>query len=108
MLTDSRVRSAKPSERPRKLADSYGLYLCVMPNGGRYWRFDYRFGGRRKTLALGIYPDVALGRARERHQEARRQLAEGVDPAVAKQASVTTFEAVARLNRPGKPGGSGV
>lgn len=97
MLTDSQVRSAKPSERPRKLADSYGLYLCVMPNGGRYWRFDYRFSGRRKTLALGIYPDVALGRARERHQEARRQLAEGVDPAVAKQASVTTFETVARL-----------
>jgi hypothetical protein len=59
MLTDIQVRSAKPAERSRKLFDSRGLYLHVMPNGGRYWRFDYSFEGKRKTLALGTYPDVA-------------------------------------------------
>lgn len=96
MLTDSQIRSAKPSDRPQKLADSRGLYLCVMPNGGRYWRFDYRYGGKRKTLALGIYPDVLLATARTRHQEARRLLTEGIDPAAQKQVSIVTFEAVAR------------
>ncbi len=80
MLTDMQVRSAKPSERPRKLFDARGLYLHVMPKGGRYWRFSYRFHGKPKTLALGVYPDVSLAKARARHQEAREQLADGLDP----------------------------
>jgi integrase len=96
MLTDTQVRSAKPSERPRKLFDSGGLYLHVMPSGGRYWRFEYRFDGRKKTLALGVYPDVSLGKARSRHQEARRKLADGVDPGAEKMAAGKTFEVVAR------------
>ena len=58
MLTDIQVRNAKHCERPKKLFDSRGLYLHIMPNGGRYWRFEYRFNGRKKTLALGVYPDV--------------------------------------------------
>lgn len=96
MLSDSLIRSAKPSLHPCKLADSRGLYLQVMPNGGKYWRFDYRFNAKRRTLALGVYPDVPLIRARERHHEARRLLAEGVDPAAARQAVSRDFEAVAR------------
>jgi hypothetical protein len=73
-LTDSQVRGATPSDRPWKLADSRGLYLQVMPNGGRYWRFNYQFDGKQKTLALGVYPDVSLAKARERLQAAREQL----------------------------------
>lgn len=96
MLTETQVRGAKSADRPRKLFDSRGLYLHVMPNGGRYWRFEYRFDGRKKTLALGVYPDVSLGKARARHQDARQLLADGVDPAAKKQASITTFETVAR------------
>lgn len=96
MLTDAQVRSAKPSERPRKLFDARGLYLHVMPNGGRYWRFSYRFHGKPKTLALGVYPDVSLAKARARHQAAREQLADGLDPCAEKQTAGKTFEAVAR------------
>lgn len=96
MLTYSQISSAKPAGKPRKLFDTRGLYLKVMPNGGRYWRFDYQFNGKYKTLALGTYPDVPLARARERHQEARQQLADGVDPGAFKQAVSRDFEAVAR------------
>lgn len=96
MLTYSQISSAKPADKPRKLFDSRGLYLKVMPNGGRYWRFDYQYNGKYKTLALGTYPDVPLVRARERHQEARRLLADGIDPGAAKQAVSRDFEAVAR------------
>ncbi|MGE3600081.1 MAG: tyrosine-type recombinase/integrase [Dehalococcoidia bacterium] len=96
MLTDSQIRNARPSDRPRKLADSRGLYLHLMPNGGRYWRFDYRFNGKRKTLALGVYPDTSLAKARARHLEARERLADGADPAAAKQVLSKDFETVAR------------
>jgi integrase len=96
MLTDSQIRSAKPSDRPRKLTDSRGLYLLLTPNGGRYWRFNYSFDGKYKTLALGVYPDVPLVRARVQHQEARLQLAQGVDPGAEEQVQGKTFEVVAR------------
>jgi hypothetical protein len=96
MLTDSLIRSAKPSQRPQKLSDSGGLHLLVAPNGGRYWRYSYRFNGKQKTLTLGVYPDVRLVQARARHQEARQQLANGVDPAAKKQAAGLIFEVVAR------------
>jgi Arm DNA-binding domain len=96
MLTYSQISSAKPTSKPRKLFDTRGLYLKVMPNGGRYWRFDYQFNGKYKTLALGTYPDVPLARARERHHEARRQLSDGIDPGAVKQAVSRDFESVAR------------
>jgi integrase len=96
MLTDAQVRAARPSASPRKLFDARGLYLHVMPNGGRYWRFNYRFRGKNKTLALGVYPDVSLAKARERHQAAREQLVENIDPCLEKQISGKTFEEVAR------------
>ncbi|MFO1502433.1 MAG: tyrosine-type recombinase/integrase [Steroidobacteraceae bacterium] len=96
MLTDIQVRSAKAADRPRKLFDARGLYLQVTPNGGRYWRFDYAFNGKRKTLALGVYPDVPLVRARARHQEARDQLAQGQDPAADRRERLVRFEQAAR------------
>ena len=96
MLTNTRVRSVNPTERPQKLTDARGLYLLVTPGGGRYWRYDFSFNGRRRTLALGVYPDVSLARARERHLEAMRLIAEGIDPSATKQAVGQDFETVAR------------
>jgi hypothetical protein len=63
-LTDAKIRAAKPDEKPYKLADS-GNILLVHPNGSRYWRLRYRFLGKEKTLALGVYPEVSLSEARE-------------------------------------------
>jgi hypothetical protein len=64
MLTDTQIRSTKPSDRPRKLSDGGGLHLLIATTGGRYWRYSYRFQGKQKTLALGTYPDVALAQER--------------------------------------------
>lgn len=87
MLTDEQITGIRPPAHPRKLSDARGLYLHVMPNGGRYWRYNYRFNGKVRTLALGAYPDISLATARIRHQDARRRLAEGIDPSIEKQAS---------------------
>src|SRR6187455_186999 len=80
-LTDTAVRNAKPAEKPYKLTHGKGLYLLVNSTG-RYWRLDYRFAGKRKTLALGVYPDVTLANARERRDDARKLLANGTDPSL--------------------------
>lgn len=103
-LTDTAIKSAKPADKPRKLVDERGLYLLVQPSGARWWRFDYRFNGRRKTLSFGVYPDVSLKAARERRDEARRHVAEGIDPGEHRKAAkaarsivmANSFEAVAR------------
>ena len=58
-LTDLSCKTAKPSEKPRKLYDGKGLYLEVAPNQSKYWRFKYRFGDKEKRLALGVYPEVS-------------------------------------------------
>jgi len=103
-LTDMMARNAKPREKAYKLSDSKGLYLQVEPSGSKLWRLKYRFNGKEKRLAFGIYPDVTLARARERQIEARRVLDEGIDPGELKKqakraaavADANTFEAVAR------------
>ncbi len=74
------IKNSKPKEAPYKLSDGGGLYLLVTPDGGRYWRFDYRFAAKRRTLALGTFPTVTLSQARKKMQEARELLASGVDP----------------------------
>lgn len=79
-LTDTAIRQAKPADKPRKLADEKGLYLLIQPTGGKLWRMDYRFNGARKTLALGAYPTVSLAAARERREDARKLLANDIDP----------------------------
>ena len=102
-LTELTVRAAKPTAKPYKLADGGGLYLLVNPTGSRLWRLKYRVGGREKLLAIGPYPDVTLAKARERRTEARRQLADGVDPSAlkkearqkAKPAVTNTFRTIA-------------
>ena len=85
-LTDSRIRQVRPADRPVKLADGGGMYLLVRPDGSRYWRLDYRFGGKRKTLALGVYPEVTLAEARRRRRAAKALLAEGQDPVEVRRA----------------------
>lgn len=79
-LSDMAVRTAKPREKAFKLSDGAGMYLLVKPDGKRYWRFDYRFHEKRKTLALGVYPEVSLKQAREKRDDAKRQLTDGSDP----------------------------
>jgi len=102
-LTDTAIRNAKSKERPYKLFDEKGLYLLVN-KVGKYFRFDYRYAGKRKTLAHGVYPDVKLAEARKKRDEARKLLQNGVDPAqyrketkaMQKQQAANSFEAVAR------------
>ncbi len=103
-LNDLKIRSQKPAEKPFKLSDEKGLFLLVHPKGSKYWRFKYRFAGKEKLLALGVYPDISLAEARSRRDKARNQIANGIDPGVEKQISKRTaktaaensFEAVAR------------
>ena len=73
-LTDAAIKKPKPVDKPTKLADGGGLYLLLNPNGSRWWRFDYRFDGKRKTLSMGVYPDTSLKLAREKRDDARRLL----------------------------------
>jgi hypothetical protein len=98
-LSESRIRTAKPAAKPYKLFDERGLFLLVTPAGGRLWRLRYRLGGLEKLLTLGAYPDVPLKRARERRDDARKLVADGIDPSARRQAersaAANTFVAVA-------------
>jgi hypothetical protein len=86
-LTDTAIRNVKPGEKPVKLFDGGGLYLLVQPNKSRLWRLKYRFEGKHKGISLGVYPAVGLKDARARRDEARKQLAAGVDPSAARKAA---------------------
>ena len=79
-LTNTQIRAAKPRTRDHRLADGQGMYLLVKQNGNKYWRLDYRFRGKRNTLALGVYPEISLQEARERRREARIHLQNDRDP----------------------------
>jgi integrase len=100
MLTDNAIRSAKPRDKPYKLFDERGLFLLVTPSGGRWWRLKFRVAGKEKLLSLGVYPDITLKSARELRDDARRELAGGVDPSAKRKAEkiaeADSFEAVAR------------
>lgn len=103
-LTDTAIRKAKPTDKPQRMFDGGGLYLEVAPAGGKLWRWKYRHGGKEKRLALGAYPAVTLADARERHAEARKLLAAGIDPSEQRKAekaagverAANSFEVVAR------------
>ena len=84
-LADEMIQSAMPKAKPYKMAGSNGMYLHVMPTGSKYWRMNYRFEGKQKTLALGVYPDVSLSDARDSKNETLAMLAGGNDPAVPKR-----------------------
>ncbi len=103
-LSDLAIRRAKPSGKTQKLFDGGGLYLEISPVGGRWWRLKYRFGGKEKRLALGVYPEVTLALARNRREDARRLLAQGTDPSQQKKDAAAakagldalTFESIGR------------
>lgn len=84
-LTATTVAKAKPQKKPVKLTDGGGLYLFVSQAGGKHWRYDYRYAGKRKTLSIGSFPEITLAMARQKHQDARRLLAEETDPNEAKK-----------------------
>lgn len=88
-LTATAIQKAKPTDKPRKLTDGGGLYLLLNPNGSRWWRWDYRFEGRRKTLSMGTFPDTGLAEAREKRTEARKLLAAAIDPGIQRKAHKT-------------------
>ncbi len=100
-LTDIKVRTAKPTDKQYKLTDGSGMHLLVHPNGSKYWRLQYRFDGKQKMLALGVYPDVSLADARTRRDDARNLLANNIDPGDKKksdkieQEEARTFEQLA-------------
>jgi len=102
-LSEMKVRTAKPLEKAYKLADGDGLFLLVTPQGGKYFRFKYRCDGKEKLLAFGTYPEISLADARLRRDEARRQVAQGIDPGAVRKAQkqaeteeTETFEVIAR------------
>ncbi|MBS3929052.1 MAG: tyrosine-type recombinase/integrase [Sphingomonadales bacterium] len=84
-LTDVAIRNAKPGTKPVKLSDGGGMFLLVSPAGGKLWRLKYRIEGREKLLAIGAYPEIGLGAARKRREEARALIAQGKDPSREKQ-----------------------
>lgn len=96
LLTDIKVRTAKAQVKPYKLSDSGGLFLLVTPTGAKYWRFKYRFHSKEKLLAIGVYPTISLAEARQKRDQAKKQIVNGVDPSVfkktAKQALKTAVE----------------
>lgn len=98
-LSDVAIKQAKPKEKPYNLPDGTGLYLHVKA-AGKYWRYNYRFEGKQKTVAYGVYPEVSLSLARDRHSEAKQQLAQGIDPMAErkaeKESADLTFKAVAQ------------
>lgn len=103
-LTDLSCRNAKPEAKAYKMADGGGLYLEISPKGGKYWRLKYRFAGKEKRLALGVYPQVSLLEAREARELAKKQLTQHIDPSTERQdrrrqmlqAHQNSFEIVAR------------
>jgi integrase len=103
-LTDTAIKNAKPGTKPLKLSDEKGLFLLLSPAGGKWWRLKYRFGGKEKLLSMGTYPEVSLKDARQRRDDARKLLADGVDPSANKKAvkaaqgerAANSFETVAR------------
>lgn len=103
-LTDTVCKASKPKDKDYKLTDANGLYLHVMPTGARYWRYKYRYLGKQKVLALGVYPEISLAEAREKHREAHKLVTQGLDPSQEKQNTKrerilnaeNTFEVIAR------------
>lgn len=116
-LTAAAIKQAKSKEKQYKLYDEKGLFLLIKKTGSKYWRFKYKFAGKEKLLAVGVYPDVTLAMARKSRDEARRQLSEGIDPSQLKQdtkdalkvAANNSFESVAKewMKKRGKKSATG-
>ncbi|MDD5125300.1 DUF4102 domain-containing protein, partial [Methylovulum sp.] len=108
LLADVTVKSAKPSDKDKRLNDGGGLYLLIKPNGAKWWRFDYTINGKRKTLSLGVYPDTGLADARRKAETIRNQKSNGIDPGLARKIEkagdeASTFAAIAKEFMQAKP-----
>lgn len=86
-LTDTAIRTAKPTEKPYKLADEKGLFILVNPNGSKWWRLKFRIAGKEKLLSFGTYPETGLKEARSKRDDARKMIAEGIDPGEQRKAA---------------------
>ena len=89
-LTDLKIRSLKPEDKPRRYTDGGNLFVEVRPSGSKLWRYAYKFDGKQKLMALGSYPEVSLAKARQKRTEARALLIDGIDPM--QQAKVDKLE----------------
>lgn len=100
MISDSQLKTAKPSDKPYKIAIENSMYMLVNPSGAKYFRLKYHFNGKEKLLALGVYPEVSLKQARLERDKAKILLSQGVDPLVDKQevkeTTIIDFKYVAR------------
>ncbi|MGE0061079.1 MAG: Arm DNA-binding domain-containing protein [Xanthobacteraceae bacterium] len=96
VLTVFQVSKAVPRDKPFKLADGHGLHLLVNPNGSKLWRFRYRFAGKEQMLSFGSFPEVSLADARAKRDEARKQLAAGINPVVQRKEERVAAEVAAR------------
>jgi hypothetical protein len=105
ITSDLAIRSIKPGDLRKRISDGDGLFLLLGINGGLHgWRFDYMFGGKRKMLSLGTYPDTSLALARRKADEARRLLAEGINPSDQRKAAKLANAKPAK-RRSGRPRG---
>ena len=103
-LTEIQVKSVKPEAKTKRVTDEKGMYLEITPKGQKYWRLKYRFEGKEKRLAIGVYPETSLKQARQIRDDARSQLRNSIDPSAAKKAAKKTsqtdkqgtFESIAR------------
>ncbi len=103
-LSATAIKNSKPKDKNYKLSDERGLYLLITPRGSKWWRLDYRFQKKRKTLSMGVYPDISLKEARERRDQARNQIANDIDPSEVRKTvkseihnqSKNSFEVIAR------------
>jgi hypothetical protein len=93
LLTDVTVRNTKPTDKNQRLNDGGGLYLLIKPNGAKWWRFDYTFNTKRKTLSVGVYPETTLADARRKAKEARNQVSNGIDPSDTRKEAKTVQRA---------------
>ena len=96
-LTDAAIRNAKTHDKVFTLSDGDGLYLAILPSGGKSWRFKYRFAGQEKRLVFGLWPDVSLKQAREMRDDARALVAKGVDPRQKQKTEEAEAEAEAEV-----------
>ncbi len=98
MLTDTKIKALKPKEKIQSIRDDRGLFFVITPQGGRGWRFRYRHSGKEKMVSLGTYPEVSLATAREKRDELRKVIAQGLDPSAKRQeqkiAQINTLDVV--------------
>ena len=103
-INDTQIKNAKPKDKNYKLIDGQGLYVLVKTNGSKLWRFNYKFDGKEQTYSIGSYPEISLLNARQKREELRAKVANGVNPSKEKQEQKqiqaakieNTFEQVSR------------